>query len=90
MDDDGEHRMKRMPDEDALRMFVGQIPRDWSENDCRKLLEPFGEIYSLNVLKEKFTGKSEGNAKVIVSVRFGSKLFFFASKFSSPITCECV
>lgn len=43
-----------------MKMFVGQIPRDWSENECRQLLEPFGDIYSINLLKEKDTKKSKG------------------------------
>ncbi|RWS28581.1 hypothetical protein B4U80_08024 [Leptotrombidium deliense] len=50
----------REPDTDAIKMFVGQIPRDWSENECRKLFEEFGEIYSLNVLRDKQTGVSRG------------------------------
>ncbi|XP_015792666.2 CUGBP Elav-like family member 2 isoform X1 [Tetranychus urticae] len=41
-------------------MFVGQIPRDWSEAECRALFEEFGEIYSLNVLKDKSSGLSRG------------------------------
>ncbi|KAH7644145.1 cugbp elav-like family member 2 isoform x3 [Dermatophagoides farinae] len=41
-------------------MFVGQIPRDWYEDDCRQLLEPYGEIYAINILKDKETKKSKG------------------------------
>ncbi|RWS14322.1 RNA recognition motif domain and Nucleotide-binding: alpha-beta plait domain-containing protein-like protein, partial [Dinothrombium tinctorium] len=39
-------------------MFVGQIPRDWNEDDCRALFEEFGEIYSINVLRDKKSGLS--------------------------------
>ncbi|XP_015793044.1 CUGBP Elav-like family member 2 isoform X1 [Tetranychus urticae] len=50
----------REPDPNTIKMFVGQIPRDWSEAECRALFEEFGEIYSLNVLKDKSSGLSRG------------------------------
>lgn len=51
---------QREPDVDSIKMFVGQIPRDWSESDCRNLFLEFGDIYSLNVLRDKTTGASRG------------------------------
>ena len=53
---------QREPDSDALKMFVGQIPRDWNESDCQKLLQQFGEVHSINVLRDKKTGKSRGKS----------------------------
>lgn len=50
----------REPEADAIKMFVGQIPRDWSEVECRQLFSEFGEISSLNVLRDKQTGLSRG------------------------------
>lgn len=50
----------REPDPDAIKMFVGQIPRDWGEGECRKLFSTYGDIYSLNVLRDKTTGVSRG------------------------------
>lgn len=50
----------REPDCDSLKMFVGQIPRDWKEADCRTLLEQFGDIYAINLLRDKKTSKSKG------------------------------
>ncbi|CAG2102561.1 unnamed protein product [Medioppia subpectinata] len=50
----------REPDGDAIKMFVGQIPRDWTESDCRRLFEEFGEIHSINVLRDKQSGQSRG------------------------------
>lgn len=50
-----------MPDADAIKMFVGQIPKDWSETECRELLfSAFGDIHSLRVLRDKETGQSRG------------------------------
>lgn len=50
----------REPDPDSIKMFVGQIPRDWTEEDCRTLFSEFGDIYSLNVLRDKTTSLSRG------------------------------
>ncbi|XP_064490148.1 CUGBP Elav-like family member 2 isoform X6 [Ornithodoros turicata] len=51
---------KEQPDPDAIKMFVGQIPRSWDENDLRKMFEEFGPVYQINVLRDKATGTSRG------------------------------
>jgi len=51
---------KTEPDPDAIKMFVGQIPRSMDENDLRKLFEEFGPVFQLNVLRDKLTGQSKG------------------------------
>lgn len=50
----------RLPDADAIKMFVGQISKDWDETNCRKLFEEFGEIHTLRVLRDKETNQSRG------------------------------
>lgn len=49
------------PDPDAIKMFVGQIPRSMDENDLRKMFEQYGQVYQINVLRDKITGQSKGN-----------------------------
>jgi len=49
------------PDPDAIKMFIGQIPKTWSENEIRELLEVYGHIYQLNVLREKGSVLSKGD-----------------------------
>lgn len=51
---------KDQPDPDAIKMFVGQIPRNWDENDLRKLFDEFGPVHQINVLRDKVTGHSRG------------------------------
>ncbi|XP_064423257.1 CUGBP Elav-like family member 1 isoform X4 [Latimeria chalumnae] len=41
------------PDIDAIKMFVGQIPRIWSEKELRELFEPYGAVYEINVLRDR-------------------------------------
>ncbi|XP_069037679.1 CUGBP Elav-like family member 1 isoform X4 [Lepisosteus oculatus] len=41
------------PDIDAIKMFVGQIPRTWSEKELRELFEPYGAVYEINVLRDR-------------------------------------
>ena len=51
----------QLEDEESLKMFVGQIPRDWSEIECRQLFDDFNcKINSINVLRDKKTGISRG------------------------------
>lgn len=50
----------REPDPDTIKMFVGQIPRSWGEEECRELLEQYGSVYQLNVLRDKETQASRG------------------------------
>lgn len=52
--------VEKFPDPDAIKMFVGQIPKEWNETDCHKLFEEYGEIYSLKVLRDKERGQSRG------------------------------
>ncbi|CAB3405634.1 unnamed protein product [Caenorhabditis bovis] len=48
------------PDADAIKMFVGQIPRHWNETDCRRLFETYGPVFSCNILRDKSTQSSKG------------------------------
>lgn len=53
-------RERHEPDEDAIEMFCGQIPRNIAEDELRLLFERYGRIYKLNILRDKHSGESRG------------------------------
>ena len=63
----GSNRMDQ-PDADAIKMFVGQIPRSMDENDLRKMFEEYGSVYQVNVLRDKLTGQSKGQSNIYQSI----------------------
>ncbi len=45
---------------DSIKLFVGQIPRTWEETELREVLDPYGAIHDLTVLKDRATGSHKG------------------------------
>lgn len=50
---------------DTIKLFVGQIPRSWDETELRTILEPFGAIQELTVLRDRMSGAHKGSVDVI-------------------------
>lgn len=47
---------------DALKLFVGQIPRILSEAEVRPYFEKIGPVFELSILRDRFSGASKGCA----------------------------
>lgn len=47
-----------------MNIYVGNLSRDVNEDDLRQLFEAFGQVESINVVKDRFSGEPRGFAFV--------------------------
>lgn len=47
-----------------MNIYVGQLPYNVSEEELKDLFTQYGEIASLNLIKDRFSGRSKGFAFV--------------------------
>ena len=72
--ENGSKSSPEQPDQDTIKMFVGQVPRTMDENELRGMFEEFGPVYQINVLRDKITGQSKGKefmSKYIITSFYG-------------------
>ena len=50
-----------------MNIYVGNLSFDASEDDVRGLFTPFGQVSTVSLIKDKFTGQSRGFAFVEMS-----------------------
>jgi RNA recognition motif-containing protein len=43
-----------------MNIYVGNLSFTTTEDELRSIFEPFGQVASVTILKDKFTGKSRG------------------------------
>ena len=51
-----------------IKLFVGQIPKTWEEEEVREILEPYGPIRELTILKDKMSGTHKGQGSLSVAL----------------------
>jgi len=52
-----------------MRMYVGNLSYETTEEDLRKAFSEFGTVESVNMITDKYTGKSKGFAFVEMSTK---------------------
>jgi len=43
-----------------MNMYIGNLPYDVTENDLRNAFSEFGEVSSVKIITDKFSGRSKG------------------------------
>jgi RNA recognition motif-containing protein len=43
-----------------MNIYVGNLSQDVTEDDLRQAFEAFGEVSSVNIIKDRFSGESRG------------------------------
>ncbi len=43
-----------------MNIYVGNLSRDVSEEDLKEAFEAFGQIATVNIIKDKFSGEPRG------------------------------
>jgi RNA recognition motif-containing protein len=44
----------------SVNIYVGNLSHDASDSDLQKAFEAFGQVASVNIIKDKFSGQSRG------------------------------
>jgi RNA recognition motif-containing protein len=53
----------------AMKLYIGNLSYDISESEIKDLFSPFGEIESINIITDQYTGKGKGFGFVEMSSR---------------------
>ncbi len=43
-----------------MNIYVGNLSREVTEEELRKLFESFGQVTSVNIIKDRYSGQSRG------------------------------
>ncbi|RMC10473.1 hypothetical protein DUI87_13278 [Hirundo rustica rustica] len=80
------------PDPDAIKMFVGQIPRSWSEKELKELFEPYGAVYQINVLRDRSQNppQSKGPREHCLAFEMSCTMSTFGVELAGHVTIAIV
>lgn len=43
-----------------MNLFVGNLAFETTESELKEVFQPFGQVVSINIIKDKFSGESRG------------------------------
>lgn len=43
-----------------MNIYVGNLSRETTEDELRQVFEPFGQVTSANIIKDRYSGESRG------------------------------
>jgi len=43
-----------------MNIFIGSLPFSYEENELKELFEEYGEVSTVKIISDKFTGRSKG------------------------------
>ncbi len=66
-------------DAEMMKLFVGQVPRSWEDPELREVMETYGPIQELTILKDRTDGTSKGMAAASSSFNHYSLPYVHAS-----------
>jgi RNA recognition motif-containing protein len=52
-----------------VNIYVGNLSREVSEDELRKAFEAFGQVTSVNIIKDRYSGESRGFAFVEMAAK---------------------
>ena len=52
-----------------MNIYIGNLSREVTEDELRKQFEAFGEVTSVNIIKDRYSGESRGFAFVEMSTK---------------------
>ncbi len=52
-----------------MNIYVGNLSREVTEDELRQAFEPFGQVTSVNVIKDRYSGESRGFGFVEMSTK---------------------
>jgi RNA recognition motif-containing protein len=66
---DAEDEATTLPqrDPDSIKLFVGQVPRSMGEAELRPMFEEIGEIYNLDIIRDKATAAHRGTCSAFAA-----------------------
>ena len=54
------HLLRKQPKEDVLRLYVGNLPYETTEEELQEMFTTHGQVESVTIIMDRYTGRSKG------------------------------